>query len=461
VGLHLLSIVLWPHPLAWRTAKAHLAACELVCDAVSANFVGDVAGYCRTLARVAVEVHTALPVAGIAMARTSAIGRRLNALRARVFDLPLRRRNALAFGAVAILIAVLLGVLQIALAAPPAKPAATTPETKTDSAPKPESPSETSSKETSEPNPQSMRVRVLDPENNPAADADVHASVWTNEKGFRHNRDYKTDAKGVAVVELPTTRDIVRLWVGKKPFVTMFSHWEQNELASGTPLPSEYTVRLERGVTAGGRIVDEQGKPIVGAMVEVMKDGGKPTKGDDRTEYQTWLASKGSDMPQEGGAATTDADGRWRIERIPDNDSVTLRLKVSHPDYASDTAWGQLQDEAGITTESLRHETATLTLPKTRGVVIQGRITDHEGKPIKDAKVMQITNAVMGVVGGSVHKADSSPSSTDASNGVRSETTGRPCSRLGGTTSKDRRKTRYAIPGFPHGTGQADRTAVC
>ena len=56
VGLQLISIVLWFHPLVWRMRKAHLAACELVCDAVSASFVGDVTDYCRTLARVAVDV---------------------------------------------------------------------------------------------------------------------------------------------------------------------------------------------------------------------------------------------------------------------------------------------------------------------------------------------------------------------------------------------------------------------
>ena len=54
-GLHLISIVLWFHPLAWSMRKAHLAACELVCDAASASFVGDVTAYCRTLARVAVD----------------------------------------------------------------------------------------------------------------------------------------------------------------------------------------------------------------------------------------------------------------------------------------------------------------------------------------------------------------------------------------------------------------------
>ena len=55
LGLQLISILLWFHPLVWRIRKAHLVACELVCDAVSASFVGDVTEYCRILARVAVD----------------------------------------------------------------------------------------------------------------------------------------------------------------------------------------------------------------------------------------------------------------------------------------------------------------------------------------------------------------------------------------------------------------------
>ena len=96
------------------------------------------------------------------------------------------------------------------------------------------------------------------------AGAKVHASIWTDEKGFKSNRDYKTDAAGTARVKLPKTYNIVRLWASKKSFVEMFSHWECNELASGKRLPREYTIWLEPAVTAGGRILDQQGKPIAG-----------------------------------------------------------------------------------------------------------------------------------------------------------------------------------------------------
>ena len=100
----------------------------------------------------------------------------------------------------------------------------------------------------------SVRVMILDPVGKPLAAANVHASIWTEEKGFKANHDYQTNGEGAAVVELPKSFYIIRLWASKKPFVEMFSHWEQNELASGVAVPAEYTIRLEAAVTAGGRV---------------------------------------------------------------------------------------------------------------------------------------------------------------------------------------------------------------
>src|SRR5262245_40733828 len=114
-----------------------------------------------------------------------------------------------------------------------------------------------------------LRVVVLDPSGKPMPGAKVRGSIWTKEKDFKPTREYQTDPTGSVSVELPKTFYIVRLWASQKPFVTMFAGWERNELASGNALPAEYIFRLEPGVTAGGRVVDEKGKAVAGAKVEV------------------------------------------------------------------------------------------------------------------------------------------------------------------------------------------------
>jgi hypothetical protein len=57
-----------------------------------------------------------------------------------------------------------------------------------------------------------MRVVVLDPQEKPLSNANVHVSIWTDEKDFKANRGYTTDAAGAARVELPKTYDILRVW---------------------------------------------------------------------------------------------------------------------------------------------------------------------------------------------------------------------------------------------------------
>jgi uncharacterized GH25 family protein/thiol-disulfide isomerase/thioredoxin len=228
-----------------------------------------------------------------------------------------------------------------------------------------------------------MRVVVLGPRGEPVPDAKVLASIWTQEKDFKATRDYRTDAEGAVQVELPGSLYILRLWASKEPFVSMFAGWEQDELASGRDVPAEYTFGLESAVGAGGRIVDEQGKPVAGAKVRVKladdQAAAKPAKGNGRTRYNEWLAEKGDE-------ATTDAEGRWRIDNVPDHPGLGLSLMVSHPDYISDEYWEETQKASDVTTAMLRQEMAKLAVR--RGVVVEGRVTDPDGHPVKEGLII-------------------------------------------------------------------------
>lgn len=226
---------------------------------------------------------------------------------------------------------------------------------------------------------EAMRVVVLDSTGKPLPGANVHSSIWTEEEGFQANRDIETDAAGATRVLLPKTFTILRLWAGKKSFATLFANWERSELASGKGVPAEYTFRLEPAVTAGGRIVDEKGKPVAGARVEVhLANDPKPVGSDNRVRYDHTLAW-GDYSP------TTDANGRWSIDNVPDHPEVELSLLATHPDFANDK-WEQAAKSARVTMDALRKGTATLALKA--GVRVRGTVTDPEGKPIKDALVI-------------------------------------------------------------------------
>jgi beta-lactamase regulating signal transducer with metallopeptidase domain/Leucine-rich repeat (LRR) protein len=79
------AIALWWHPLAWRICRAHGQACEEACDASAAACLGDVAAYSRTLAQLALSaLKSSSPMAGVSMARSAGIVRRLSRVACRV-----------------------------------------------------------------------------------------------------------------------------------------------------------------------------------------------------------------------------------------------------------------------------------------------------------------------------------------------------------------------------------------
>lgn len=224
-----------------------------------------------------------------------------------------------------------------------------------------------------------IRVRVLDAQGKPLPGAMVRAGIWMNDREPAANRHYQTDAAGNAEVQLPKTFYIFRLWARKPKFAAMFANWEQGELASLNELPAEYNFHLEPAGTAGGRIVDEQGKPIAGARIQViLTRGSKPAHGDGRVRYERYLAEGKTE-------AVTDAAGRWHIDNVPNDPRVELGVIALHRDFVSDEVMQHAKDAAGFTTAMLRQGTATITLK--RGVIVSGRVTDAAGNPIKDALV--------------------------------------------------------------------------
>jgi thiol-disulfide isomerase/thioredoxin len=105
----------------------------------------------------------------------------------------------------------------------------------------------------------------------------------------------------------------------------------------------------------------------------------KPDKSDGRVSFN-------SDLAEGKDAVTTDAQGHWRIENVPNHPELELSLFVTHTQFVSDQYWQDSQKASGVTTAMLLRETATLTLK--RGVFVEGRVSDKNGNPIKDALII-------------------------------------------------------------------------
>ncbi|NQT14484.1 MAG: carboxypeptidase regulatory-like domain-containing protein, partial [Planctomycetes bacterium] len=357
VGLQLISIVLWFHPLVWRIRKVHLAACELVCDAVSASFVGDVSEYCRILARVAVGVLVPPPAAGIGMARTSAISRRLSTLRGRVFHLPLRRRSVAALCLTALPAVVAIGALQFALAASPSAETVAIADQQTVTPSPAESEAESKT--------QSLRVRVVDESGKPLVGTKLTVVY------LGHKDAYTTDAEGKATVVVPvpdarantTSAYIVAYPDGYPP---MRKRWQND--AGNDLIPAEFTFAYERGRTIGGVVRDEEGKPIQGVKVHLSISSEK---------YE----QVGMCLALWDQVFLTDVEGRWDLGHVPQADSMSVGL--GHPDYISVPGPAQIS-----ATKQREIEDRTSVMVMKRGIPVSGTVTDPEGKPVADATVI-------------------------------------------------------------------------
>ncbi len=349
VVLHLESILLWFHPLAWRIRAAHLAACDAVCDALAADLVGDVALYGRTLARLALQVAGPTPLPGLAMARTPDVLLRIEALQRRLFRGALPRRliapALFALGAAVILIG---GFGFTRADQPPARKA-----TETDLAVA----NTTYDKDAAQPAwGHRLSLHVLSAKTGEPLDGvSVHCEI--EGEGKPREETVTTGKEGTASFErrTGTAMRFLYLTVKKPGQVSKFFYWTDHNHA--VTVPEWQEVRLEPGVPISGIVQDEAGKPVAQATV---------------TARTTATEGEAPHYSYELGTAKTDEQGRWRVDDAPANVADVV-LDVRHPDF-----------RRGPGASAGGRESLTILSKAGR---VKGRVVDGSGKPVKGAQV--------------------------------------------------------------------------
>ncbi len=296
LAAHVASIVLWFHPLAWRIRSAHASACDAVSDAVAADLLGDVVSYGRTLARLAVRAARPAPANVLAMARTSDIRRRLDALNRRVFGTPLSRKlimPALVAGGMLLVLIGGFGITRAQQAPTPIAQAADPPR---------------------QPASGKMTLRAVAAATHQPVEG-VSIEISGRFDGKYQEETVATGKDGLATFDYPPNARIESLWViaRKAGLVPVAIVWmDQNHPVE---LPALKELRFVPGTTIGGIVQDEAGHPIAGATVEV---GGPPT--------ETESAHQGFSL----ATIETDAQGRWRADNAP-GDLTGIWVNVKHP----------------------------------------------------------------------------------------------------------------------------------
>ncbi|AMV36284.1 carboxypeptidase regulatory-like domain-containing protein [Planctomyces sp. SH-PL62] len=334
--LNAASIALWFHPLAWRMRSAHAQACDAVCDAVAVDHLGDLATYGRALARLALQASGAVPARGLAMARACDVRRRVDSLQRMVYRSPLPRRFVMPALVLSAALAVLIGGTAVIRAQDDPDKAAARP---------------------ADPGAKPLTVRALD-----AATGEPMEGV---EVEFR----YHVEGAAKSVVEKPVTPksgearveydpnaklSFFTFTLRKPGFVPAHVTWQSSRRP--IVLPESKELKLAPGRVLEGVVVDEAGKPVEGATVELSMPA---TEAERDNYYFTFASSK------------TDAQGRWRVGEAPE-DLGRASGRIEHPDYRPTSL-----EKVGAS--EMRSEL-------TKGATVTGRVLGPDGKPVAGAK---------------------------------------------------------------------------
>jgi beta-lactamase regulating signal transducer with metallopeptidase domain/protocatechuate 3,4-dioxygenase beta subunit len=191
---------------------------------------------------------------------------------------------------------------------------------------------------------------------------------------FQDIKVHTTDADGrsqVTLPDLPPTA--VRIYPTKAGLVPLRVYWE----GEPTPvMPKSVTIPMERAKAFGGTIRNEAGEPIPNVAINI----------------NYWAKGAGENPHLRANIdakATSDKDGRWQVNVMPAKiEKDLLRIFLTHPDYISDHL-SRIITPIPVTEqppiEKLFDQTAVMIMRK--GGTIQGRVTDKDGKPIRNAAI--------------------------------------------------------------------------
>ena len=263
--LRVVEAVYWFHPLMWLLSRSIAATRELVCDSVCAQHLGT-ESYSGALIELAGRLKRSPRLTlGLAMARTSRLGRRLEALRRAGPRLRSRLRPAQA-AAIAVPVAVLVlgsaSIRLVAAVAPPASNQAESPEV-----------------------PVVLAGRLIDAQGEPFGEIELQVEIenWVPGPGEdkTSERRLKTDREGRFSLEfVPEPRP---------EGTTVFRFHSDGFMAYGTGGWSPAELRqatlgdliTQRRFRKQGRILDPDGQPIAGARVFAVPEVDKESQHED------------------------------------------------------------------------------------------------------------------------------------------------------------------------------------
>jgi thiol-disulfide isomerase/thioredoxin len=224
--------------------------------------------------------------------------------------------------------------------------------------------------QTNQTNAPQMRLQVVDADSGQPVPA-VKVRAWV--------RADPTDPSGVCVIPLPKPASenfSYRITLSKDGYVGQYITWSKTQQDKVADMPTNFTAKMEKGVSIGGVVKNENGEPIPGARV--ILSGPPPVGIGERVR---------SVVAPNYHAERTDIEGKWHFGEAP-QDCESLIFRVLEPDYVTATFafQGARTDDTSVTLlprADFLAGTAAMTLG--HGIELAGRVVDAAGKPVADA----------------------------------------------------------------------------
>jgi protocatechuate 3,4-dioxygenase beta subunit len=172
-------------------------------------------------------------------------------------------------------------------------------------------------------------------------------------------------------------------------------------LAIGSARPPRVELQLERGAVVEGRVLDESGRPVANAQIDIAGEGegGMPiaVTAAGMVADSTWgrlepsaelgilrgplpypppIAAPVTVRAGDARAFTSDRNGSFRLVGLP---AGRLVVAASHPDYAHATS-------EPLTTHA--DATATVTVTLRRSETLRGRLVDGRAAPVAGVEIL-------------------------------------------------------------------------
>jgi RNA polymerase sigma factor (sigma-70 family) len=214
-----------------------------------------------------------------------------------------------------------------------------------------------------------LRLTILAKDaNKPVAAVEVECATMKDKQ--KTQEKFLSRRDGICNVYYPKDAEALELVSRTDGFADTILHWEP---AKGDTIPANYTLRLVRAVHMGGYVRDENGAPVAGIKLEFRRNGA-------REDPAVILSHENHEF--KSMEAVTDAEGRWRLDRMAPEVFPRAAAFIDHPDYLFKVELFERKE----TQEELRKDAFVFMLspaPKVHGTVVDAR-----GNPISGAEII-------------------------------------------------------------------------